>query len=551
MAPGITEHMQPPASGSSWYERRPFFSDDTVLQLSEHLQPSELLYAMSSGCTLSLLHANGIVHGDLHGNNTLFDAWSGVAGFVDVEEHQTPELSVERMATDFLVPLASMGFPWCQALLSGYIKIARLSIDPKHPGYCDDLLDALGGSVESDPRPRSATLPPETLDESLAWLDSDLQANGDAAAFWATPTTATQCAYILGGLIAAGVDCSVLTASPSVEARTPNHAAIRDMLASAHHEQTVGTCPQEVAPAGWEFVARSLAAKAAQPGQGDGTRVKPDTRIFRTIAELRESHTQEDLEETLCALTEVCDWLAARADGGISHFPKDVSIQTAQVSYMLLQLVAEPALSESAELAVARRHALLSWYPALIEHRGQVDDRDLLYLFAYSNTRVSAYRHMFQGPGRSEDRRRVWTATWRASGMARDWLRRLLVRRLASGQPPFEEASLLDQSISLAANNLGALLSDYAQQVLLALAVDFMSMSDEQRQRGGFNDLPEELDVLIKLLNVTRSRDPGSALTSDYRKSGAQYLKCLKLGASHLKSSSLLATLPFDDEIAR
>jgi tRNA A-37 threonylcarbamoyl transferase component Bud32 len=141
-------NIKPPASGGAWYEHGALFADDTVLQLAEHLQPSELLGAVSTGCALSQLHTHGFVHGDLHGRNALFHAHTGVAGLVDVQDlqTQTTELSATRMATDFFVPLASMGFSWCQALLAGHLKVARLSIGRQRDlvNIAEKIRDMLG-----------------------------------------------------------------------------------------------------------------------------------------------------------------------------------------------------------------------------------------------------------------------------------------------------------------------------------------------------------------------------------------------------------------------
>jgi hypothetical protein len=522
-------------------EHYPIFTDEDALELTEHAQHPRLMPAISTGCTLSMLHARGLIHGDLHGGNSLFDWYTGVAGFVDVNEQEGRELSPDRMAVDFLVPRVSMGFAWCQALLAGYVKIGRLSIDPICPGYCDDLLDFLGGSVDSDPRPRTPTLPADTLDDALVWLDSELLPGYHPDRFWLSSTTPTQCTFMIGGLLSAGVDCTALISRPSGDTRGPGHEMIRNLVNSLINRQTAPTsCPAEVPKVGWDFLTVSLSARTAIAQRVVGSRVKPDTQIFHTINQLRNTYPQRDLEEMLCAFTDVCDWLAARADHGTGRAVNDLSVQSAQLTYMLLQLISKPGIVESAELTAARRHALLSWYPALIDGQREASDQDLLYLFAYANSRVSTYRRMFEGEDPSPDHGRPWTANWRAISMSRTWLLKLLARRRAD-RAPHESTELLDQAISIAANGLGAILNHHAQITLLLLAPEYMMMSPQSKKQSRFERLGEEIDALAELLKLARSRQPDAPVTSDYATLGIQYLK----------RYSGLSSVPFDDEIAR
>jgi hypothetical protein len=66
-----SENKQPPADWSNWNDDSALFADETILQLTEQLQPSGLLGAVSAGCSLSQLHAHGVVHGDLHTDNAI------------------------------------------------------------------------------------------------------------------------------------------------------------------------------------------------------------------------------------------------------------------------------------------------------------------------------------------------------------------------------------------------------------------------------------------------------------------------------------------------
>ncbi len=523
-------------------ERYRLFTDEDTLRLTERTQDPRMMPAISAGCTLVSIHRRGLVHGDLHGNNILFDWRSGQSSLIDLAASERVDLNPEKMATDFLVPRVSMGFDYCQALLAGYIKLARLSIDPIYPGYCDDLLDFLGGEVESDPHLRPEALPAETLNDALPWLGSKLVPISRADRFWLASTTPAQCAFMTGGLIAAGVDCSMLASPPPAGTRSPGHEAIRSLVDSTINRQTASiSCPAEVPPIGWDFINLSLAERAAREQPAKGSRVGPDTGIFSTIGALRDIYPQRELEEMLCAFTDVCDWLSMRVDREAGHAGRGLSTQLAQMTYMLLQLVSEPYLLESAELTAARRHAPLSWYPAILDADLKVSDNDLFSLFAYANTRISTYRWMFEGDDSSIEDGRPWTADWRAIYMCRTWLRRLLARRLAH-DVPHESTETLDQLTSIAARRLGATLNSHARQTLLSLAIEYAMMSPESQARTGFNELQEELDTVVELLKVAAQPDqPGPPVMPGY----------ITLANQYIDRYSRPYSVPFDEEIAR
>ncbi len=520
-------------------ERHAVFNDEDTLHLTEHAQDPELMSAISVGCTLSLLHTQGLVHGDLYGSNSVFNWHTGEATLVDLGAAKRQKLNPDAMAADFLVPRVRMGFTWCQALLAGYVKIGRLSIDPVYPGYCDDLLDLLGGSVESDPRPRTPTLPAETLSDTLSWLNKELLPTRPPDRFWLAPTSPAQCAFIIGGLIAGGIDCSALASDSP--ARTPGHEAIRSLVNSAISQRAApASCPAEVPQAAWDFITHSLSAATASAPRAAGSAVRPDTGIFRTITQLRDTWPQRELEEMVCAFMDVCDWLAAQADSGTSHAAKILSIQLAQLTYMFLQLVYEPAIVESAELTAARRHALLSWYPALVDGSAEVADEELGHLYAYANSRVSTYRQMFQGEGPDIEYGRPWTANWRATSMARIWFGRLLARRLAH-ETPHRSPEFLDQVILFAAYNLDRTLRGHARTIMMVSARQFIMMSPQEKKQIGFEGLQEEIDAVQELFKIADSREPGAPVAPDYANLAREYIARY----SHMHS------VPFDDKIAR
>ena len=523
-------------------ERYPIFTDEDTLRLTERAQNPQLMYAISAGCTLTLVHRRGVLHGDLYRDNILFYWHTGLASLIDFGGGSRAELSPEKMVPDFLVPRVRMGPDYCQALLAGYIKLGRLSIDPIYPGYCDELLDLLGGEVESYPRLRTETLPPETLNNALAWLGKKLVPTGSADGFWFAAATPAQYAFMIGGLIASGVDCSALASPPAAGISASSNEAIRCLVDAAINGQAAPMpCPPDVPQIGWDFINLSLSAQAAGERRAKDSGVKPDVRIFNTIETLRDTYPQRELEEMLCAFTDVCDWLAGRADRGVKHAGKGLSIQLGQMTYMILQLVNEPDLVESAELTAARRHALLSWYPALFD-TGQKADDDFFYLFAYANTRISTYLQMFDEGDLSVEYGRPWTAGWRAMYMSRTWLQKLLSNRLAE-EVPHESTEFLDQLISIAASRLGTTLNGYARLTLLNLAFQAMGSPDWE-ERTGFKGLKDEIDDLFELMKVTAKPDRSAPpAMPEYITLSKRYLDRY----SQLSSSSV----PFDEEIVR
>jgi hypothetical protein len=521
-------------------ERYPIFKDEDILRLTERDQEPHLMHAISAGCILTVVHRNGLLHGDLYGNNILFNWHTGIAALIDFDEGDYAELSPEKMAADFLVPRVSMGSDFCRALLAGYIKLGRLSIDPIYPGYCDDLLDLLGGTVESDPHLRTETLPSETLNHALAWLGERLVPAGSSDEFWLAAATPAQYAFMIGGLIAAGVDCSTLSSPPATGIRVPSIEAIRCLVESAIDGQAAPmSCPPDVPQVGWDFINLSLNAQAAGEPRAKDSRVKPDTRIFNAIKTLRNTYPQRELEEMLCAFTDVCDWLAGRADRGVGHVGRGLSIQLAQMTYMILQLVLEPDLVESAELTAARRHGLLSWYPALFD-AGQKADDDFFYLFAYANTRISTYLQMFEGGESAAGYGRPWTADWRAMYMSRTWLRKLLSNRVTE-EMLHDSTEFLDQLISIAARRLGATLNGHGRLTLLSLAFATLG-SEDWEERSGFKGLRDEIDTVVELLKVAAKPD---------RSAPPAMPEYITLAKRYLDDYSQLSGVPFDKEIAR
>ena len=372
--------------------RRKVFGDDEEVRLSElDLDPSHH-YAFSAGHSLAMIHRYGVVHGDLHGSHSLFDAYSGVTGFIDLNpfDHRT-DVDPERMVQDILIAGLALPRPWLVGMIAGYVRTSHLAIDPLHPGYTSALLDLLGGEVVTWCRPAPPVLTGEQCDRLLGPLlddtDGGLRLRTDVVV---DPESAARedASMALCGLLLAGLDCTPLLDAPGVP------SVVADILGPL--AELGGIRPLVhglVSPSG--EVLRALGERAAWDAD--------TARLHR-------------------AMTDVCDWLAARVDRPASDTAVTNSIRIAQASLMALQRGNWPVRErELVELTVLSRHRALSWYrDALV-----ADPVHPLHghLFSYVNSRLLTYQSLFRA-GADHDpatagRNRLWSANWRGLALAR------------------------------------------------------------------------------------------------------------------------------------
>jgi len=497
---------------------RPIFGPGDRLQLSETMLDPEWCYWASAGYTLAGVHGAGVLHGDLHGGNLLFDSLTGTTSMIDFGAGRLVEpADPELMATDIIHVSSSIPRPALLALISGYVKTSRMIIDPEIPGFTDNLLEALGGTVLSQPRPAVPVLSAEQCDQLLgpviARTATGLAVTAPPAGKAGGPVASGPAALAACGLLMAGLDLRSALPESGPAAGLVASPYVREMLRRICRRDDAGRCDAhgrpapdrgglaaDVSPAVLRFLGQ-LAERPELAAAGGPGPAQPRHSLLGLITE--SGAADQDTLELLAAITDVADWLAAWADAGPpgSEDAFTTSLELAQLSVIALQRQEWPTLErELRELTVTDRHRRLSWYPRMFA--AQPADKRYQQYFTYGQSRIILYSHMFDAevPGTGN---RPWSANWRAF----DWASRDvtgLLRHAHAGGPDQRADETLQELTRLRARQLAAIV----QANSLAAVSDF-GLNQLLANRG--NEL-KTLGILIEIAaNASDSPGPPNA----------------------------------------
>ena len=175
-----TDPWEPPS------EFVPLFTDEDEFSLCEgDTDPVNYIY-FELGEMVAYLHAHGLVHGDVHRKNVLFDIYKSNVRLVDFEcprFHTAPEPN--SMVREFLAPFLDLDRSQFISFLAGYIRSAFIHVDPKRAGFVDEIMWMIGGRVTRWPRPRPPFVEAEQITRDLGVCltlqDGRVGFGGDAA----------------------------------------------------------------------------------------------------------------------------------------------------------------------------------------------------------------------------------------------------------------------------------------------------------------------------------------------------------------------------------
>jgi Phosphotransferase enzyme family len=155
-------------------ELTPLLSDDE-LYLSEIDIDGEVALFHMVGCAAAELHSKGVVHGDFHPGNIMFDARTCRITLIDLSETTFGPVDPDRAFIDILALFGRVPREAFAAFLAGYVQCVFSEIEPATPGYLRKTLQYVGGVIKSFPiGPNPASL----LADILQNISTDMSADG-------------------------------------------------------------------------------------------------------------------------------------------------------------------------------------------------------------------------------------------------------------------------------------------------------------------------------------------------------------------------------------
>lgn len=144
------------------------FEDNEEYSLCETgIKPDNYIF-YELGRIIADLHSAGLVHGDLHKRNVMFQAKKLNIMLIDFGASSIhKDLEPHAMARDFLAPFLDFERPHFLAFLAGYARSAFICVEPKRPGFVNELIGLLGGVVTQWPRPRQTYVDTQNLIETF------------------------------------------------------------------------------------------------------------------------------------------------------------------------------------------------------------------------------------------------------------------------------------------------------------------------------------------------------------------------------------------------
>ena len=107
------------------------------------------------GQLLADIHSQGLRYADLHRGNYGMSRSGGGLRIIDYGGYVECTLDAQDMAGDFVVPLLDFTEHEIQAFVCGYVERSHVIIDPRHPGFTDQVLASIGirgDRITADPR---------------------------------------------------------------------------------------------------------------------------------------------------------------------------------------------------------------------------------------------------------------------------------------------------------------------------------------------------------------------------------------------------------------
>jgi hypothetical protein len=524
----------------------PLFSPDRCFSLSEVDQAPGTFVRQKLGEGLANIHAAGVIHRDLHEGNLVSNPDFEVM-LIDFDGAQQVEVHPTTMATDFVVPAATMTFDHFRAFLSGYTRGCHLHLADDHPNFVDDLLATIGGTITATPRPALSRLP---IPELLTATGLEMGLEGETVRITSTPrlrartweTRGDEILLLLLGLVLCGIDCSKLFREAAGETpQSPEGQHAQGLFSNLYRRGPVRP-PSGAASPARNFVTSALARLQTTIGFPDVNRQpvlgirQPDhavaTSLIASLAEFAPRSQRDAVLGIVDSLIDVIDYVAALCTASFGP-----CAQFAQASTMLLdRTTGDARLDEQRALRLRQRHARL--HPALtrLGEAPLSGEGNLAIVYAYVQSRCNALVQIFENSvnaaGYESGNEPLWSLWWDSVARMR-WILAQLQRHIyAEVRPPTSSAvvsKLLPHALQthlwiLRRHQLAAF-PELTRGVASGLVEDAMSPRAFQFHLWSKNArLSREFEWGCQLMERIQSQGLFAAATKALFESGAGYL---------------------------
>jgi tetratricopeptide (TPR) repeat protein len=363
----------------------PLFDNTDRFSLSEaDITPGTYgIYEM--GSIIAIMHLHGMLHGDVHKGNFLFDPRAGGRPVIIDPDHRplTNKLDPTTMGCEFIAPFRSFSREEFVTFLAGYTKIAYLRIDLLYPNYTDILLHLIGGHVTKSSKPREKYIGMqrsleliathfEITDEYIQLAECESkkiieQLDVNPEEFFVT--------FI--GLLLLRIDISRLLTeynSASIKSEIGNH--VFDLVSGYYTGEPV------VKKSNYESEIIAIGVDLLQELQVEQSRPNleiqaPGMSAFMTLAGLAKILPKLKfplflINRFIDCLIDVSNYIAIYLDSKSTEenlsLARHLSVEFGQFSYLLFRYSPRDIQSdESRYLNIRREHKQLSWHSKLLD----------------------------------------------------------------------------------------------------------------------------------------------------------------------------------------
>jgi hypothetical protein len=371
----------------------PLFTDEDEFSLCEgDTDPANYVY-YELGQMVAHLHSRGLMHGDLHRGNVLFDKHKARVRLIDFESsrfHTEPEPG--SMVREFLAPFVDFERSEFISFLSGYVRSAFIHIEPKRPGFVDELMWMIGGRITEWPRPRSSLVEAEQLTRDLGVhltvQNGRVCFDGDAVARFTSRIQARpeESFIFLAGLTICGIDYSPLLLRQDNSRDSRQTMSIRNLTAAATRlSRSVSQPKSEVTRLATQFFSQCADSLESDKLDADD---QPMLQGLEVLVRMAQSGTGpvKALNQIFDGVIDICDWASAFLD---SQSETSKSLAFAQFALMLFRYsIPEAQREESRWVYLECAQQSRSWRENLLDDGAPESEifEQLAYKLAYTGS---------------------------------------------------------------------------------------------------------------------------------------------------------------------
>ncbi len=143
---------------------QPFFQNDELFNLTESTIELGNYLFFNLGYVLASVHSFGLIHGDLHKGNVIYQPWNGYVVLIDLGNAKLDvEICATNMIADFIIPFQDFEKKQFISFIAGYLRNAYILLEKEKPGYVQSLLRYIGGNPQNLPVPRKEIINVEAI----------------------------------------------------------------------------------------------------------------------------------------------------------------------------------------------------------------------------------------------------------------------------------------------------------------------------------------------------------------------------------------------------